>query len=135
MIQGDTFLEGISLRDESYDGKGSKWDRRVDPLLQQSSLIDKDTHQQQQNQHPQDPTVKLFQEEEDVAEEAVEEENESFQLSQQSSGSSSSISSSPMENQTGLNINPLLTDGLGQLTDKIEGASSFTMDIGYGLGK
>jgi len=29
----------------------------------------------------------------------------------------------------------LLTGGLGQLTDKIEGGNSFTMDLGYGLGK
>lgn len=32
MEQGDVFSEGISLRDETYDGQGSKWDRRVEPV-------------------------------------------------------------------------------------------------------
>jgi hypothetical protein len=97
MVQGESFLEGISLRDESYDGTGSKWDRKVDP-----TSVPVDTPS----------SVTIFHKES---------ESESFQLSPRT--------------EDGGKAHSWLTGGLGQLTDKIEGASSFTMDLGYGLGK
>ena len=119
MVQGDSFLEGISLRDETYDGFGSKWDRKVDPFPTQ-------TQQQQQSTLPDTPNlVPIFHEAED-------DESSSFQLSPRSDIGNGNMSKT--SSTTG-GLNPLLTAGLGQLTDKIEGASSFTMDLGYGLGK
>jgi len=92
MEQGDVFSEGISLRDESYDGQGGKWDRRVEPRMADNK----------------ENAITIFHRPE-------------FNLNEMNS--SESISGGEM-----------LTGGLGQLTDKIEGANSFTMDIGYGLG-
>jgi hypothetical protein len=98
--QGNIFSEGISLRDESYDGQGSKWDRRVEPRIMDNK----------------ENTINIFHRPE-------------FNLNEMNM-SSSSINAGG-EERTG----EMLTGGLGQLTDKIEGANSFTMDIGYGLGK
>jgi len=121
MVEGDSFLEGISLRDESYDGFGSKWDRRVDPSLHPPKSPSTPHHNNLL-------TILHAPDQEEGSEdtEVGSEDEESFQLSpRQEAGPNSSTTTSP----------PYLTKGLGQLTDKIEGASAFTMDIGYGLGK
>lgn len=95
--QGDTFSEGISLRDESYDGQGSKWDRRVD------FDGEGDTGFKTQSSEPSpDPDIIDFSE------------------------------SNYGEGDAGPEI---LTGGLGQLTDTVEGANTFALDVGYGLGK
>lgn len=109
--QGAIFSEGISLRDESYDGQGSKWDgRNVEPVPGDN------------NEH------------------AVSSLN-SFQIvginrpdsSDVDFGGESYDGESIVTDPSGP-VAELLTGGLGQLTDTIEGANSFTMDIGYGIG-
>lgn len=131
MVQGDTFLEGISLRDESYDGKGSKWDRKVDLISTSNSGSDKEN------------VVNIFHQIESFDFDlsgGMNSNNGSSGSSTGGDGSDASTntntnSNSPNGLNTNTNNNFLLTGGLGQLTDKIEGANSFTMDIGYGLGK
>ncbi len=99
MEQGDIFSEGISLRDDSYDGQGSKWDRGVDPMLGENS------------------------------------NNENAPVSQNSFQIIHRPESDFDFSYDGENPTTRLTGGLGQLTDTIEGANSFTIDIGYGLGE
>jgi len=91
MAQGESFVEGVSLLDESYDGVGSKWDRDVVPP----------------------PSV-------------TEDKTSTTDLEIVHEGKGQT---------SGGELNPILTGGLGQLTDKIEGGTPFTMDMGFGLGK
>ncbi|XP_021950290.2 discoidin domain-containing receptor 2 [Folsomia candida] len=99
--QGSTFSEGISLRDDSYDGQGgSKWDKSVESSSQLGDYNEQHAGSQNSFQivhQPDSPNLGLY-------------------FDGESSG--------PV----------MLTGGLGQLSDTIEGANSFTMDIGYGLG-
>lgn len=102
MEQGSTFSEGISLRDDSYDGQGgSKWDKSVESSSQLGDYNEQHAGSQNSFQivhQPDSPNLGLY-------------------FDGESSG--------PV----------MLTGGLGQLSDTIEGANSFTMDIGYGLGE
>lgn len=111
--QGDTFSEGISLRDDSYDGQGSKWDRKVE--VETASGGDNNNEN----------SVNIFQHRI---------EPPYSDASNNSLGEPAGGSDAAEDLLDVTRPRELLTGGLGQLTDKIEGANSFTMDVGFGLG-
>lgn len=125
MEQGDTFSEGISLQDETYDGQGSKWDRRVEV-----EQLNSDTNNNENS-------VNIFHRNEIPYSDSAgynrynNSEGESEVGTSDDSGRGIGEDSSQDANNR---PRELLTGGVGQLTDKIEGANSFTMDIGFGLG-
>lgn len=144
MLDGDIFLEGISLRDDSYDGLGSKRDRRVLQDQQQHQPI---VNQQQPHMSLLTPSslgsstdkenvVNIFHRDAVVEGEGEDrEDDENGENDDEGREREDKMNDWDREDRKGDEPERLLSGGLGKLTDKIEGANSFTMDIGYGLGK
>lgn len=149
MLDGDIFLEGISLRDDIYDGLGSKWDRQVildqhQPIVNQqqlhTSLLTSSSSSQGSTVVDRENVVNIFHRSDHGDGEREEGEDGGGGGGGNDEGNDDEgrvreDNMSDWDRDSRSKADRVLTSGLGKLTDKIEGANSFTMDIGYGLGK